>query len=327
MKKLLLIIITSLCACQIWAQTANAVLFTENGEKFTTILNGIRQNDKSETNVKITGLNAEYYKLKVIFENKTFGEKNFNLAVQIGNESTYSIKKNSKGEYVLRFISAVPIAIAPATSATQSEIQYMNNPSSEPSNSGTVTHKTTTTSIVKGTHSNPDDVNFNMGVNVGGQGGNVNINMSGLDDSNSSSTTTTTQTITTTTTNTNNIHQYPQHEQPVPLPPTYLPGYNGPYGCPVPLSQNDFNELKQTIKTKSFEDTKMTIAKQVVLKQCLFVSQVKEIMQLFSFEESKLEFAKYSYDHTYDLGNYFKVNDVFTFESSIEDLNEYIQSK
>ena len=323
MKKILLIIITSFCSCQIWAQTANAVLFTENGEKFTAILNGIRQNDRSETNVKITGLNAEYYKLKVIFDNNAFGERNFNLAVQIGNESTYSIKKNSKGEYVLRFISTVLIADAPPTSSTQREIEYTNNPSAESSNTRTVTHQTTTTTTVKGGHSNPDDINFNMGVNVGEKEGNVNINMSGIDDSNSNSTTTTTQT-TTTTTSTNNIHQ---HEQPVPPPPAYLPGYNGPYGCPVPLSQNDFNELKQTIKTKSFEDTKMTIAKQVVLKQCLFVSQVKEIMQLFSFEESKLEFAKYSYNHTYDLGNYFKVNDVFTFESSIDDLNEYIQSK
>jgi archaellum component FlaG (FlaF/FlaG flagellin family) len=46
------------------AQTSNAVLFTENGEKFTVILNGLRQNNTPETNVKITGLNAEFYKLK-----------------------------------------------------------------------------------------------------------------------------------------------------------------------------------------------------------------------------------------------------------------------
>jgi hypothetical protein len=38
------------------AQTANLILFTENGEQFTAILNGIRQNAKPETNVKITGL-------------------------------------------------------------------------------------------------------------------------------------------------------------------------------------------------------------------------------------------------------------------------------
>jgi hypothetical protein len=53
---------------------SNAVLFTENGERFTVILNGLRQNDSPETNVRITGLNAEFYKLKVIFENTALGE-------------------------------------------------------------------------------------------------------------------------------------------------------------------------------------------------------------------------------------------------------------
>ena len=42
------------------AQTANLILFTENDEQFTAILNGVRQNAKPETNVKITRLNAEY---------------------------------------------------------------------------------------------------------------------------------------------------------------------------------------------------------------------------------------------------------------------------
>ena len=318
MKRIILIITCCFISLQLWSQTANVILFTENGEKFTAILNGIRQNDKSETNVKITRLNAEYYKLKVIFDNQKLGEKNFNLAVQLENECTYSIKKNSKGEYVLRYVSAVPIANAPATLSGQKEIVYINNPSSNPSSSETVTHQTTTTVTTHEVNQNPDNVNINMGVNVGEQGGNVSINMSGMDGANSSSTTTTSHTTTTTTTNT------PVHDQPAPV---YLPGYNGPYGCPAPLSATDFAALKQTINSKSFEDTKMTIAKQVVNNQCLFVTQVKEIMQLFSFEESKLDFAKYAYGHTYDIGNYFKVNDAFTFESSTEELNEFIQSR
>ena len=48
------------------AQNSSVILFTENGERFTAILNGVRQNDNPETNVKITGLNAEFYKLKVL---------------------------------------------------------------------------------------------------------------------------------------------------------------------------------------------------------------------------------------------------------------------
>ena len=34
--------------------------------------------------------------------------------------------------------------------------------------------------------------------------------------------------------------------------------------------------------------------------------------------------AKYAFDHCYDRRNYFKVNDVFTFTSSVNELNRYI---
>jgi hypothetical protein len=107
----------------------------------------------------------------------------------------------------------------------------------------------------------------------------------------------------------------------------YLPGYTGPVGCPVPLSNTEFADLSQTISSKSFEESKMTIAKQVLRDRCMFVTQVKQVMMQFSFEQTRLDFAKFAYERTYDIGNYFKVNDAFTFESSIDDLNEYIDSR
>jgi hypothetical protein len=48
-------------------------------------------------------------------------------------------------------------------------------------------------------------------------------------------------------------------------------------------------------------------------------------MLLFSFEDTRLEFAQYAYAYTLDLRNYYKLNDAFTFESSIDELNKYIQ--
>lgn len=59
---------------------------------------------------------------------------------------------------------------------------------------------------------------------------------------------------------------------------------------------------------------------------------IKRILALaiigsFTFEANKLEIAKKCYSQTYDIGNYFKVNDVFTLESSVEELNNYIESK
>lgn len=311
MRKLILSGIALLSFGIAIAQTSNAVLFTENGEKFTVILNGLRQNAKPETNVKLTDLPAPQYKLKVIFEDPRLVEENFNLFLEPGLERSFSIKKNSKGKYVLRMISEVPIASAPASPATQSVVVY--NPQAAPadySNTQVVTQQTTVTNT-----GSPD--NFNMGVNAGGMGVNISVSGTGMDMSGSSTTTTTT---TTTTTSGGNV-------PPPAAQPAYLPGYTGPVGCPVPMNEGDFRDLKGTISSKSFEESKMTIAKQVLRDHCLFTTQVKELINLFTFEETKLDFAKYAYDYTYDRGNYFKVNDVFTFESSIEELNNYINSR
>lgn len=317
----------SLMFAQVNAQLSNVILFTENGERFTAILNGVRQNNEPETNIKITGLNAEFYKLKVIFEGSALGEKNFNLAIELGKESTYVIKKNNKGEFVLRFMSSVFMAQAPRNTPEQTVVVYNVNPVANPDPLQTSqTYSTTTTTTTNGNNTDPGSVNMNMGVNVDGMGGSISINVSGMDDGmGNSSTTTHSQTTTTTTTTVSGAHT------PAPVPPPtqviYLPGYSGKVGCPVPMSKEDFNDLNATISSKTFEETKFTIAKQVLNDRCLFVSQVKQIIMQFTFEQTRLDFAKYAYDRTYDVGNYFKVNDAFTFESSTEELNDYIDSR
>ncbi len=312
-----------------FAQLSNAILFTENGERFTAILNGVRQNDKPETNVKITGLNAEFYKLKVIFESTSLGEKNFNLSLELGKENTFVIRKNNKGEFVLRFMGSVPLAEAPRSTPAQSVVVYHAHPSPAPVEEVATSHTVTTTTTTQGSSSaNPESVNVNMGMNVDGMGGNISINVSGMESApQQSSSTVITQTQTTTTTTTTSGSTV----NAVPPPPSpnvvYLPGYNGPVGCPVPMSPQDFEDLKGSVASKSFEETKFTIAKQVLQDRCMLVSQVKQMMLSFTFEQTRLDFAKFAYDRTYDIGNYFKVNDAFTFESSIEELNDYIGSR
>jgi hypothetical protein len=317
MKKIICSLALLLVTLATQAQTSNVILFTENGERFYVILNGLRQNEKPETNVKVTDLNATFYKLKIIFDNASLGEKNFNLGFNEGMETSFVIKKNGSGEYVLRPVSEVALAQAPPSLPTQTVVMYNTDGLGA---IHTTTQQTTTT-----TTTNPNNGNVSMGMNVGDVGANVSVNVSGFDggmQTSSSSSTTTTTTVTHTTT-TNDYSSPP----PPPPPPAYLPGYNGPIGCPAPMNPADFADLKNSIASKSFEDSKMTIAKQVLQNNCLFVSQVKDLMALFTFENTKLDFAKYAYDFTYDIGNYFKVNDQFTFESSIEDLNNYISGK
>lgn len=114
---------------------------------------------------------------------------------------------------------------------------------------------------------------------------------------------------------------------PVPVPPNPLPGYSGPIGCDWPMDAAEFQNAKTSISSKTFASSRMTLAKQVTGANCLLVSQVREIMDLFTFETDKLEYVKFAYNYTYDIGNYYRINDGFTFESSISDLNKFLEGK
>jgi len=92
----------------------------------------------------------------------------------------------------------------------------------------------------------------------------------------------------------------------------------------VPMYFSDFEAAKTQIIKANFDDTKLIIAKQIASNNCLTAAQIRDIMKLFSFESTRLEFAKFAYSHCYDKGNYFMVNDAFSFSSSIEELNEFI---
>ena len=153
---------------------------------------------------------------------------------------------------------------------------------------------------------------MNVGMSVGGVGLNMNVN---VNDGTSSSYSQTTTTQTTTTTS-----GYPQQTSTV----IYVPGYAGPVGCAMPMNESDFQSAKNTISSQSFASSKVTVAKQVANSNCFTADQVKQIVQLMDFEADKLEVAKYCYAHTYDKGNYFKINDAFEFSSSTDELNNYI---
>ena len=93
------------------------------------------------------------------------------------------------------------------------------------------------------------------------------------------------------------------------------------------MGSHAFDEALESISSKTFAGTKLTIAKQVVSANCLKCKQVKEIMKQFTFESDRLEFAKYAYQYTWDINNYFLLNDAFEFESSVDDLNRFINSR
>jgi hypothetical protein len=324
MKRILpLFILFLLLTAPAFAQLkSNLIFFTEQGERFSLILNGLRQNDSPETNVKVTDLPAPSYKVKIIFEDQALGFIDKTIYVNQGNEITYAIKRNNKNEWVVRYMNEVPLAQAlpPAPG------QYVMIYNTKPAPVQTVTQTTTVTESYNDVP--PTGVSINMNVNDQAAGLNLNVNMNGMANTGQvSSSTTSTSYSTTTTTTTSGEYYDDEYGDPVPAgKPVYvLSGYTGPVGCPYPIHPDEFASVKQSIASKSFDDTRLTIAKQVISSNCLLSSQVKEIMLLFTFEDTRLDLAKYAYGYTYDIGNFYKLNDAFTFESSIEELNDYIQ--
>jgi|GEM_PF-1292699 len=95
--------------------------------------------------------------------------------------------------------------------------------------------------------------------------------------------------------------------------------------CKKAMPESTFKALVSAVNARSFSSDKMKVAKQGA--QCLDVTQVETIMKLFSFEDQKLEFAKFAYPKTIDKENYFMLNSVFSFSSSTDDLDNFITTE
>ncbi len=93
-----------------------------------------------------------------------------------------------------------------------------------------------------------------------------------------------------------------------------------------PMDQQKFQQLKQSVERSNFDDDKMELLRSVLPNNAVNTQQVKELVQLMSFEKNKVEFAKYAYRYTTDRNNYFIVNDAFNFGTSKTELTRYIAS-
>ena len=116
----------------------------------------------------------------------------------------------------------------------------------------------------------------------------------------------------------------PVHVSPICDP--YIPFNPHPIGYQDHImNPSEFNALLNTIDHQSFESTRMTIAKQAIRdRNVITTAQVAALMNLMSFESSKLELSKFSYQYTIDRHKYFQLFNEFSFDSSVRSLSEYM---
>ena len=91
------------------------------------------------------------------------------------------------------------------------------------------------------------------------------------------------------------------------------------------MNQRDFDQVKQSLQKEWFENNRLTSAKFIIENNFFTTAQVKELMQLFSFDDKKLDVAKAAYRKTVDKNNYYQCMDMLTFSSNKEELARFIR--
>lgn len=92
------------------------------------------------------------------------------------------------------------------------------------------------------------------------------------------------------------------------------------------MNDREFSRVLQSIEKEWLESNKLKSATQIVRNNMLTSAQVKQMLILFSFENDKLELAKVAYANTTDKRNYNMIYDVFSFNSSKDELARYIRN-
>jgi hypothetical protein len=115
MKKALLFI-SFLISTVIFVQaqkTGNLTVFSEDGDRFYLVLNGEKQNDKPQTNIRVEELPQPYYSAKIIFADSSLATISKNLQLSDADNKmmdvTYRVRKDKSGKVKLNPYSAIEV--------------------------------------------------------------------------------------------------------------------------------------------------------------------------------------------------------------------------
>ncbi len=90
------------------------------------------------------------------------------------------------------------------------------------------------------------------------------------------------------------------------------------------MSNQRFDQLIDQVRKASFENSKTSVIKQTIKYNKINCQQLLRLMNEYSFETTKLQLAKDLYNSVVDKKNYYIINDAFTFQSSKDDLADFI---
>jgi hypothetical protein len=96
---------------------------------------------------------------------------------------------------------------------------------------------------------------------------------------------------------------------------------------PTALAEIDFNNFLASIRKQSFEKDKDQLIKTYMQNAFMTTTQIRQVIKLLNFDNTKLDLAKFLFDKCIDKQNYFNVADELQFSSSKSELNDYVKSR
>lgn len=347
-------------------QTGEVVIFENGGYQFHVILNGIKQNTKAESNIRIQSLRPTFYSCKVLADDNTFSIDK-NIIVKSDTLITYQIV-NKRGKFKLRFHSEVPLNTV-QNSTTQSTITF-HSEEYVPTNTAVVTpvegnttsmevntsvggtegmtsetvstHTTTTTTETRdgmstNTSVGTGDGNISISMDVSGTGANIDVQGSGLDGQEgmdmqmTGSETYTESTVTTTTTTTTSGNWTTTNTESSKMNSDtdidVSQGFSDFDSGDCYVGEDEFTRFNTLFRNETFDDDKTAIATEFVQNKCLSVANIGTLMDGLTFSDDRMAVAKAAYATCYDSTEYYQLLEKFEFDVDQEELQTFINNQ
>ena len=94
----------------------------------------------------------------------------------------------------------------------------------------------------------------------------------------------------------------------------------------IAMNAQEFELLLKRVNEQRFGNDKMFMVREAAVRDQFHTGQVVRLMQLFSFENDRLEVARYCYASTIDKSNYHTVKNELRYASSRNELDYYIRN-
>ncbi len=287
----------------VWAQSTIEISGLE-GERLILYVDGERVNEEPMKQVRLSGLDAGTHRIKLNVINAEGKGQYLIKYIEVEDGYLYRMAVKYRPEfkdYVLRNVETVPLSqVSQTQQATTNQGQQQGGTMQQGIN------------ININISESEEQVSISGGIAVSGSGGGVSAETEVQEE----------ETHVEESHEEVHVHGH-AHEEPAPQPAPPPPPPIGP-GC-YPVDPYRFSQMLEQIRSKDFEETKMTVAKQIIKNNCITSAQLKEILKSLDFEQNKLSLAKFAYHYVSDPQNYYIINDVFDFEFSVQELNRYIE--